>query len=302
MYDIVIIGSGPAGLTAGIYALRAGKKVMILDKGNFGGQMTYSPKIDNYPGYTAISGNELAEKMVTQAMELGAEFDFGQVTELVNFGKIKYVRTNSATYEAGAVIIASGAAHRKLGLEREDEFTGKGVSYCAVCDGAFYKGMDVAVVGGGNSALQEAVMLSEICKSVTVIQNLDFLSGEAMLAEELDRRENVRFIFGSTVKQLIGKDSLQSLAVLDSKTGNEKFVYVDAVFVAIGLKPENDVFADTVKLDEAGYIITDESMATGSDGIFAAGDCTEKKIRQIATAVSDGAVAAVSACRYLDSH
>jgi len=301
MYDIVIIGSGPAGLTAAIYARRANKSVLVLEKESFGGQITYSPKVENYPGFQSASGNELAEKFMDQAMALGAEIELDTVTGIEKSGKVIKVIGESSEYEAAAVIIAAGSKHRQLGLDGENELIGEGVSYCAVCDGAFYAGKDVALVGGGNTALQEAVLLSETCKSVTIVQDLDFLTGEALLVEQLKEKDNVKTIFGSAVTGLIYGDTLEGLELTDRKTGETSFLEVGGVFVAIGQKPENEPFASVCSLNEAGYIVAGEDCLTGTDGVFAAGDCRAKAIRQVATAAGDGAAAAVAACRYIDS-
>lgn len=302
MYDIIVIGAGPAGLTAAIYAARAGKSVLVLEKETFGGQITHSPKVENYPGFTEMSGNQFAERLIDQALLHGCEIELECVTDLKVDGSVKTITTQSGkVYESHAVVIASGSKHRHLGLEREDDFVGNGISYCAVCDGAFYAGKNVAIIGGGNTALQEAVMLSDICESVTLIQNLPFLTGEEALIEKLYLRDNVKFIFGSVVNSFIGTSHLEGLEIKKSSTGALSRLYVDGVFVAIGQEPENQPFADIASLNDNGYIISDESCDIGVPGVYVAGDCRTKAVRQIVTATGDGAVAAVNACRYVDS-
>ena len=301
MYDIIIIGAGPAGLTAAVYARRAEKSVLVLEKGVFGGQVTYSPLIENYPGFAAMSGNEFAEKLIDQALSQGADIEMETVTEIRDNGSSKTVVTEEGEHEAKAVIIATGVKHRPIGLPNENELVGEGVSYCAVCDGAFFRGQTVAVLGGGNSALQEAALLSETCKKVYVIQNLDYLTGEAKLAEKLKSRDNVEFIMGTVISALNGEKSLESLTLRREADGAESKLEVSGLFVAIGLIPGNAAFADIAGLDEWGYIDSDESCLTKTPGIFTAGDCRKKQIRQITTAAADGSVAALAACRYIDS-
>ncbi len=309
IYDVFTVGAGPAGLTAALYCRRAERSVIIAEKEVAGGQVTHSPKIENYPGSAQMSGLDFAERLVAQVKEHGAEFIEDEVTALHRDGGIWSVSlAGGDTVRARSVIIAAGVHHRTLGLAGEDELEGAGVSYCAVCDGAFYRGMTVAVIGGGNSALQEAVMLSEICKKVYVIQNLDNLTGEGALCSILADAPNVEIITGTVVRELIEDGG--ELRAIRLAPGTDKPTYpscaavdgdvlpLDGIFVAVGLKPENDCFADVASLDERGYITADESCCVG-DGLFVAGDCRTKAVRQITTAVGDGAVAAVSACRYL---
>ena len=302
MYDIIIIGAGPAGLTAAIYARRAGKRVLVLEKENFGGQITYSPKVENYPGFKQLSGTELADYMTEQMLSLGADAEPATVLGIRDAGYTKYVMTDGGEYEAKSVIIATGSRHRQLGIQGENDLIGEGVSYCAVCDGAFYKDRTVAVVGGGNSALQETVLLSEICKHVYVIQNLSTLTGEGRLVESVLSRDNVTVLCDSVVEQLLTTDgTLSGIAIRKSTDRTLAKIAVEGVFVAIGQVPENEPFADTVSLDDRGYVISDESCLTERAGIFVAGDCRTKAVRQITTATADGAVAALAAIRYLES-
>ena len=300
MYDIIVVGAGPAGLTAAIYARRADKSVLVLDKGMFGGQMTFSPKIENYPGYDQISGNELAEKLVSQAMALGAEIDMCEVTGVRKEGSLFCVSHGDEDYLASTVILATGSRHRLLGIEREEEFIGDGISFCAVCDGAFYAGKTVAVIGGGNSALQEAIMLSDICKKVFVVQNLDVLTGEEKLAKILYSRDNVEVICSNIVESITGEENFTGIIIKNTATGDRTRLDLDGMFVAIGQVPENEAYRELTALSDRGYIISDENCLTDTEGLFVAGDCRTKNIRQIATACGDGATAALAACRYLD--
>lgn len=302
MYDIVIIGAGPAGLTAAIYARRAGKKVVILERGAFGGQITFSPKVENYPGFESISGTELADKFVEQTLSQGADVEIEEVVGIEKTQKGYSVKTEDGnTYEGLSVIIATGAKHRHLGLENEERFIGDGISFCAVCDGAFYKNKTVVLIGGGNSALQEAILLSETSKKVYVVQNLDYLTGEARLQEILRSRGNVEIILGTTVKAINDTEIFSGITVEKTATGETTEIAADGMFVAIGLVPENDAFKNVIDLNQWGYADSNEDCLTKTEGIFVAGDCRSKQIRQVSTATGDGAVAALAACRYIDS-
>ena len=300
MYDVIIIGGGPAGLTAALYAKRANKSVLVIEKGCFGGQITFSPKVENIPGFAEITGNEFADKLLDQVLNMGAEVEMEKVTGIINEGSRKLVFAGDKKYEAKAVIIAVGVKHRQLGLARENELTGKGISYCAVCDGAFYNGQTVGVVGGGNSALQEAVLLSDICEKVYVFQNLSFMTGEKKLVEILETKSNVEFMTDVVVSDLKGDDELTGVT-LKHTTEGEKEVALNGLFVAIGLEPSNSDFAEMAALDSNGYFDSDEACLTKTEGIYVAGDCRKKNIRQITTATADGATAALAACRYIDA-
>lgn len=300
MYDIIIVGAGPAGLTAAVYARRAGKSVLVLEKDTFGGQVTFSPKLENYPGFQEISGNELAQRMLEQAMALGAEIDMDTVTEVMD-GDVKTVVGEAGRYEARSVIIAAGARHRRLNLPGEEDFIGNGISFCAVCDGAFYKDQHVAVIGGGNTALQEIALLAEICKKVTVVQNLAFLTGEEKMVQLLQSKNNIDYFYNTVVTGYEGEMSLQAIRLLNTETQETSRLEIDGIFLAIGTAPENDAYQKVAKLNEYGYIVSDESCQTGTPGIFVAGDCRTKAYRQVATAISDGAAAALNACRFLDA-
>ncbi len=300
MYDIAVIGAGPAGLTAALYALRADKTVVVLEKGAFGGQITFSPKLENYPGTGTLSGNEFAEKLVEQVLEQGADIEPENVLSVDKTDDIFTVTTEDGEYEAKSVIIATGAKHRMLGIDGEEKYVGNGISFCAVCDGAFYRGQEVAVIGGGNSALQEALLLSTLCKKVYVIQNLAFLTGEERLANDLKGRDNVEILLSNIVTGFEGENEVEKVLIKNTETGEEKALAVNGVFVAIGLIPQNENFAAHINLDSYGYADSGEDCTTKTEGIFVAGDCRKKKIRQVATAVGDGAVAALAACNYID--
>jgi len=301
MYDIVVVGAGPAGLTAALYARRAEKSVLVIEKSTFGGQITHSPRVENYPGFVQMSGTEFADKLVEQVLFQGAEIELDTVTGVTGQPGDYTVTCEGGAYAAKAVILATGSHHRQLGVERENDFVGEGVSYCAVCDGAFYRDKTVAVVGGGNTALQEAVMLSDLCKQVTVVQNLPFLTGEQRLITDVAAKANVTVKLGSTVAGILGDTAFRGLIV--DTDGEKEELLVDGVFVAIGQQPENEPFANVVALDERGYILAGEDCLPqkATNGIFTAGDCRTKTVRQVATATADGAVAALAACRFVDS-
>ena len=298
MYDIIIIGGGPAGLTAALYACRANKKTLVIEKETFGGQITFSPKVENIPGFISLTGNEFAEKLVEQVLEQGADVESCEAIEIRD-GEIKTVVTDDGEFQGKSVIIATGAKHRMLGIDGEERFVGEGISFCAVCDGAFYKNKTVAVVGGGNSALQEAILLSDTAKKVYVVQNLDFFTGEKKLVEQLEKLENVEIILGVTVDSFVGDNELEGIVIKNS-AGETRKLELDGLFVAIGLIPQNEAFKNVVKLDGRGYAEVDESCETETKGIFVAGDCRTKKIRQVTTAAADGAIAALAACDYVD--
>ena len=298
MVDILIVGAGPAGLTAALYACRAGKSVLVLERETFGGQITYSPKVENYPGIAQMSGAAFADRLLEQVLSQGAQIELETMTQVVPDGDGFTAKTEFGAYSGKAVILATGAEHRQLGLPRENELVGEGVSYCAVCDGAFYAGREVAVIGGGNTALQEAVLLSESCTHVTMVQNLPVFTGEEKLLELLRQKENVSFLTDTVVTELIGGDSLEAIR-LDTN-GTESVLKVDGIFVAIGQVPQNEPFRELVPLTEQGYFDADEACVTGRAGVFVAGDCRRKGVRQITTAAADGASAALAACRYVD--
>ena len=298
MYDIIIIGGGPAGLTAALYAKRANKSVLVIEKATFGGQITYSPKVENIPGFLSLSGNEFAEKLIEQVLEQGAEVEMCEVLGIKKADNFTVI-TDGGEFEGKSVIIATGAKHRMLGLDREEQFVGEGISFCAVCDGAFYEGKTVAVIGGGNSALQEAILLSDLAKKVYVVQNLDYLTGEEKLQQQLSAKDNVEIILGSVVKELVGENELVGIKIENTK-GDVRTLDIDGMFVAIGLIPQNEPFSEHIALNQWGYAESGEDCKTSTKGIFVAGDCRSKRIRQVATAAADGAIAALAACDFLD--
>ena len=300
LYDILIIGGGPAGLTAATYARRAGKSVLVIEKNAFGGQITWSPKVENFPGFVSISGAELGDRFLEQAMEQGAEVELDEAVAVsVDADGVKTVRCESgAEFQGRALIAAVGARPRMLGLPSEDKLIGSGVCYCAVCDGAFFAGQDVAVCGGGNAALQDALLLSEKCRHVTLIHRRESFRGEQKLVEALEKRENVSFIRSARVAELLGETALTGLVI--EQEGARRELPVTGLFIAVGHRPDNGIFADLMALDEAGYADAGEDCLTKSAGVFAAGDCRAKAVRKLTTAAADGAVAALAACRWLE--
>lgn len=302
MHDIIIVGGGPAGLTAAIYALRGGKTVLVIEKAGFGGQIAFSPKVENIPGTISISGSEFADHLTEQAMALGADVELETVVKVESSNGIhKVVTEEGSEYKAKALILAVGVKHRMLGLPGEEDLIGKGLSFCAVCDGAFYTGLDTAMIGGGNSALQEALLLSEVCRKVTVIQNLPTFTGEQRLVDALLVKDNVDVLFSTLVTGYESDNgALTGLTVRNSETGAESSIKVDGAFLAIGLVPENQIFSHLTKLDDRGYFDSGEDCRTATPGIFVAGDCRHKAVRQVTTAAADGAIAATAACLYLD--
>ena len=300
LYDILIIGGGPAGLTAATYARRAGKSVLVIEKNAFGGQITWSPKVENFPGFVSISGAALGDRFLEQVMEQGAEVELDEAVAVsVDADGVKTVRCESgAEFQGRALIAAVGAKPRMLGLPREDKLIGSGVCYCAVCDGAFFAGQDVAVCGGGNAALQDALLLSEKCRHVTLIHRRESFRGEQKLVEALEKRENVTFIRSARVAELLGETELSGLVI--EQEGALRELPVTGLFIAVGHRPDNGIFADLMALDEAGYADAGEDCLTKSAGVFAAGDCRAKAVRQLTTAAADGAVAALAACRWLE--
>lgn len=300
MYDVIVIGAGTAGMTAGIYARRAGKTVLIIEKKNYGGQIINTPEVENYPGISKVSGFTFANNLYNQTRELGAEFKFEEVIKIQNNSGYKVVVTNKTKYQGKTVIIATGAKNRPLGVNNEDKLTGAGVSYCATCDGAFFRGKDVAVVGGGNTALEDALFLSDYCNLVYVVHRRNEFRGEKGLTDILKEKGNVKFVFDSVVKSIKGEQSVEGLEILNVKKNTLSEIKVQGVFIAIGQMPDNEKFSDMVELDGKGYIKADETCTTNTEGVFVAGDCRTKQVRQLTTAASDGAVAALAACSYIN--
>ena len=300
MYDVIVIGAGTAGMTAGIYARRAGKKVLIIEEKNYGGQIINTPEVENYPGISKVSGFTFANNLYNQTRELGAEFKFEEVIKIQNNSGYKVVVTNKTKYQGKTVIIATGAKNRPLGVNNEDKLTGAGVSYCATCDGAFFRGKDVAVVGGGNTALEDALFLSDYCNLVYVVHRRNEFRGEKGLTDILKEKGNVKFVFDSVVKSIKGEQSVEGLEILNVKKNTLSEIKVQGAFIAIGQMPDNEKFSDMVELDGKGYIKADETCTTNTEGVFVAGDCRTKQVRQLTTAASDGAVAALAACSYIN--
>jgi len=295
LHDIIIIGAGCAGLTAAVYACRAGKSVLVLEKETFGGQIAFAAEVENFPSIKRISGAAFANNLFEQATDAGAEIGLEDVLRVIDKGDTKTVVTEDGEHECKAVIIATGVTRGRLGVPREEELTGAGVSYCAVCDGAFFKGKSVAVAGGGNTALQDAAYLSELCEKVYLIHRRDSFRAEKRLVDAAAQKPNVEFILNSVVSGLVGGDALTGVLVTDNASKNSVTLPADGLFVAVGHVPNNGAFADLVELDGAGFIVAGENCKTSADGVFAAGDCRQKEVRQLTTAAADGAVAALQA-------
>ena len=299
-YDIIIIGGGTAGMTAAIYARRAGKSVLLLEGENLGGQISASPRVENYPGIPAVSGLDFSDRLFAQVTDLGADFELDTATEILD-GETKTVRTSYGEYTCSAIIAAVGLRHRRMELPHEEELIGQGISFCAVCDGAFYRSADVAVYGGGNTALQEALFLADICKSVTLIHRRAEFRADKILVDRVKARENIRLLTDCTVVALDEAEPLAGLTVRNVKSGEESHVAVTGLFVAIGQLPRTEVLRGVVALDDYGFVSAGEDCKTDRPGIFAAGDCRQKTVRQLTTAAGDGATAATAACEYLDT-
>ena len=293
MYDIIIIGAGPAGLTAAIYARRANKKVLVLEAKSYGGQIINANNVENYPGFVSISGFDLATNMYNQAKELGAEIKFETA---IHIDKDKKVTTNKDTYEAKAIILATGAENKKLNIPDEEDYVGKGISYCATCDGNFFKNKIVAVVGGGNTALEDAIYLSNIAKKVYLIHRRDNFRGEARYLSEIKKKDNIELILNSNVTRLVGKNILEKIIVTD-KDNNTNEIEINGLFIAVGQSPKNEIFANIIKINDYGYIESDDGVHTNIEGIYVAGDNRVKVLRQLTTAVSDGSIAATTAIK-----
>jgi len=296
--DVVIIGGGPSGLTAAIYAARAGLDVLIIEKAGCGGQMAITDNLENYPGYSSVNGFELAVKLEEQARNFGAEIAYDEVVSIED-GAVKKIITVNESFEAKTVIIASGASPKKLEIKGEEKFLGRGVSFCATCDAPFYKDKKAAVVGGGDSAVQEAIYLSKFASSVTLLHRRDKLRAAKILQEKILSYSNIDIMYDTIPEEIIGGEKIEKLIVSNVKTGEKQDLAIDGVFVFIGLLP-NTSFLQTLVLDEKGYIITDENMNTNTAGIFACGDARKKQLRQVVTAAADGAQAAISAQHYLE--
>lgn len=299
MYDIIVIGAGPAGMTASIYARRALKKVLVLEAISYGGQIINTLDIENYPVEAHISGFDFSTKLYNQAVDLGAEFIFEKCMKIDKKNSSFEVYTSNNKYQCKSIIISTGTENRKLGLDREDKYIGKGLSYCATCDGAFYKKRDVAVVGGGNTALEDTLYLSNICNKVYLIHRRNEFRGDNSVVDKIKGKTNIDIIYNSNVTKLIGDERLNAIEI-SNLDGFKKEINVSGLFVAIGKIPENDIFKDIIEIDENGYILAGEDCHTNIDGIFVAGDNRTKLLRQLVTATSDGAIAATEAIHYLE--
>lgn len=301
MKDVIIIGAGPAGLTAALYAARAGFSVLVFEKNIYGGQVATTDEVENYPAIEHISGADFSTNLYNQVVSQNVKVLFEEVKRVDFSSEAKKVFTDVGEYEAKTVIIANGVKRRELGCKGEKEFSGRGVSYCATCDGAFFKGKDVVVVGAGNTALEDALFLANICKSVTILVRNDKIRGEKILFEAVKSKSNIVLKFNTTVSEIGGvSESVSFVRVLDKISKKETNLNVSAVFIAIGLMPDNAIFSDFIKLDESGYILSDESCLTDVSGVFVAGDTRKKSLRQIITAEADGAVAAANISKFLN--
>ncbi|MFI3142239.1 MAG: FAD-dependent oxidoreductase [Clostridia bacterium] len=300
MYDIIIVGAGPSGLTAAIYALRSGKSVLIFEKEAYGGQISKSENVENYPSIKSISGMEFSQNLYNQAKDFGCEFAKKEVLQVID-GEIKIVKTKNAEYEAKAIIFALGAKPRQAGLKNEDKLIGRGLSYCAVCDGAFFRNRVVAIVGGGNTAVQDAIYMAGICEKVYIIHRRDEFRAEVGLVEKLKTLDNVELVLDSVLSNAVASPILKTISVKNVKTDEEKTLEVSGLFVAIGQVPQTKNFADILPLDDGGYVKTDETCKVKS-GVYVCGDCRVKTIRQLTTAVSDGSIAGINALEFCNEH
>jgi thioredoxin reductase (NADPH) len=299
MKDIIVVGAGCAGLTAAIYAARAGKSVLVLEGSNIGGQISYSPRIENYPGFSTISGAEFSDQLYDQAISFGAEIDLVKIAGIGEGEQGFWLDSDQGKYWGKAIILATGVSHRTLGLSDEQRLSGKGVSYCAICDGAFYTGERVVVVGGGNTALLGAESLAGYCKEVILVHRRESFRGEEALWQRVKDRGNIRVITSAVVKELHGKEELEGVVIRHVVEDREERLSVSGLFILAGQIPNNQSFSSLVSLDEEGYIITDPQCSTSKPGIFAAGDCRQKRVRQLTTAAADGTVAALEAVAYI---
>ncbi|MBR3863853.1 MAG: FAD-dependent oxidoreductase [Clostridia bacterium] len=300
IYDVIVIGGGVSGLNCALYALRNGKSVLIFEGDAVGGQIANSPKVENFPTFMEISGSDLADKFYEQVQNRGAEFEYDRVISVEKQGNIFTVSTEYDSYQAKSVVAAVGVAHKHIGVSGETELLGNGVYYCALCDGPFYKGREVALIGDGNTAMQYSILLSSICLKVYLLTWTDKFFGDKELEKTLRSKENVVFMPHTQTVGFCGENSLTAVEYLDKQTGETKKLEVPAVFVAIGQVPNNKIFENLAELDANGYFIAGEDMSTKTPGFFVAGDCRAKGVRQLTTAISDGAIAAISACAYIE--
>ena len=302
MYDTIIIGAGPAGMTAALYAARSNLKVALIEGGLPGGQMNNTSDIENYPGYANISGPELSEKMFEPLENLGVEHLYGFVENIENHGDVKKVITDNEEFETRTVIVATGSKHRLLGVPGEEELNSRGVSYCAVCDGAFFRDQDLLVVGGGDSAVEEAIFLTQFAKSVTIVHRRDELRAQKVLQDRAFANEKIKFIWDSVVKEIKGENRVELVVIENVKTGQVTEQAFGGVFIYVGLDPVSDFVQELQIRDQAGWIVTDDHMKTSVAGVFAVGDVRQKDLRQVTTAVGDGAIAGQEAYKYIIEH
>lgn len=302
IYDIIIIGGGAAGMTAALYSLRGGKKVLLIEKETIGGQISKSPRVENFPSIKEISGTDFSDKLFDQIMDLGCDFELDNINKIDKNNNIFYISGDFSTYTSKAVIIATGLEHRKINIDGEDELIGKGVSYCAVCDGAFYKDEDVCLIGDGNTALQYALLLSNYCKKVYVCTLFNKFFGDDVLVNKLKQRNNIEIIHNVSLQKFIYEDELQGLVFINTENKEKTKLNVKGCFIAIGQIPNNNNFKNIVELDNNGYILADDNLETKTKGVFVAGDCRQKKVRQLTTAVNDGAIASIGAINYIDKN
>lgn len=300
MYDVLIVGAGTAGMTAGIYVQRAGKKALVLDEKGYGGQIVNTATVENYPGFVNISGTEFTERIHEQAVKLGVDFKVEKVKNAKKKGEVFVVSTGDSQYEVKSVIIATGVKNRELGIPGEEKFKGSGVSFCATCDGNFFKGKDIAIIGGGNTALEDAEVMSGIANKVYLVHRRDEFRGDKLTVKRLSVKDNVEFVLNSKPVEITGGFAVDGLKVENTEDGSQKTLKVDGIFVAVGQTPDNKAFEGLVKLDSAGYVDAGEDCVTSAEGIFVAGDCRTKKVRQLTTAASDGSVAAAGAVEYIN--
>ncbi|CAI2574601.1 Thioredoxin reductase [Apilactobacillus kunkeei] len=301
-YDVIIIGAGPGGMTSALYASRANLSVMMIDRGIYGGQMNNTAEIENYPGFKSILGPDLAKEMYESSTNFGAKYEYGTVESIEDKGDSKIVKTDQGSYEAGAVIIGTGSQYRKLGVPGEDEYGGRGVSYCAVCDGAFFKNREVVVVGGGDSAISEALYLAGLASKVTVIHRRDQLRAQKVIQDRAFANDKIEFVWNTNVTEVVGDNmKVTGVKTINNKTNEEGEIAASGVFIYVGNNPMTEPFSNLNITDEKGWIKTNERMETSVKGIFAIGDVREKELRQVTTAVGDGGIAGQNAFEYVSS-
>lgn len=301
-YDVIVIGAGPAGLTAALYASRANLKVLILDRGIYGGQMNNTAEVENYPGFDSIMGPDLSEKMYHSTIQFGAKYQYGMVTAVEDHQSYKIVKTSDETFKTGSIVIATGSEYKKIGVPGEEDYSGKGVSYCAVCDGAFFKNEDLVVIGGGDSAVEEGIYLTQLAKSVTIIHRRDQLRAQPILQKRAFANDKIKFIWNADVEAIQGDQAkVTGVKYRDKVSGTEQVLPASGVFIYVGIQPNTQQFSDLKITDEAGWIITDDQMQTPVPGIFAVGDVRKKTLRQITTAVGDGGLAGQNVFNYLQT-